>query len=97
MGIFYWSTIVFLLLNLLLGLVRVVRGPEPADRVLAAQLFGTVGVAILLLLARAQDEPALRDVGLVLALAAPLVAISFAGAQRDGSSRNEEAGIGGRE
>lgn len=77
MAIFYWTVILFLILNLLLGLVRVVRGPRPADRVLAAQLFGTMGVAILLLLAQAQDESALRDVGLVLALAAPLVAISF--------------------
>lgn len=77
MDTFYWLTTLFLLLNLLLGLGRVVRGPAPADRMLAAQLFGTVGVALLLVLAEADSTPALRDVALVLALLAPVAAVAF--------------------
>lgn len=77
MDVFYWGLALFLLLNLLLGLARVVRGPRRADRMLAAQLFGTIGVAILLLLAEAEGNPALRDVALVLALVAPIAAVTF--------------------
>lgn len=67
----------FLLLNVVAGLVRVARGPTPADRILAAQLFGTTGVAILLLLAQALEQPALRDVALTFALLAAVTVAAF--------------------
>ena len=41
----------FILAMVALGLVRIVRGPDTADRMMAAQLLGTGGVAILLLFA----------------------------------------------
>lgn len=66
-----------LLLTLLVGLVRVWRGPTPADRMLAAQLFGTTGVATLLILAESQAQPALRDVALVLVTLASLGTVGF--------------------
>ncbi|MDO8863101.1 monovalent cation/H+ antiporter complex subunit F [Haliea sp. E1-2-M8] len=66
-----------LLFLLLLGLLRIWRGPAPADRMLASQLFGTTGVALLLVLAESQAEPALRDVALVLALLAVLSTVAF--------------------
>jgi multicomponent Na+:H+ antiporter subunit F len=44
---------------------------------LAAQLFGTTGVAILLLLAQGLGQPALRDVALVFALFAGVAAVAF--------------------
>ena len=66
-----------LLLVLLAGLLRVMRGPTQADRMLAAQLFGTVGVAVLMLLAVLQEQPALLNAALVLALLAPLMLIAF--------------------
>src|ERR687891_907285 len=74
-----WHTTLalFLLLNLVAGLARVWRGPTPADRMLAAQLFGTTGVAILLLLAEGSSVPALRDVALALALLATLATVVF--------------------
>lgn len=84
----------FLLLNVAAGLVRVVRGPTPADRMLAAQLFGTTGVAILLLLAEALDERALRDAALVFALLAAVLAVTFVkrgrGAPRTDASLPED-------
>ena len=52
----------FLLLNLGAGMWRVLRGPTAADRMPAAQLFGTTAVAILLLLAEVTGSAALRDV-----------------------------------
>ena len=66
-----------LLVSILVGLARVERGPTPADRMLAAQLFGTTGVAILLLLAEAMEIPALRDVALVFPLLAAMAVVAF--------------------
>lgn len=68
----------FLLLTLLIALVRIWRGPTPADRMLASQLFGTTGVSILLVLAHAQSMPALMDVALTLAVLSVLAIIAFA-------------------
>ncbi|MBS3973502.1 MAG: pH regulation protein F [Actinobacteria bacterium] len=65
------------LLTMLLGFLRIEMGPTPTDRMLAAQLFGTSGVAVLLLLAEAHSLPALRDAALVLALLAAITGIAF--------------------
>ncbi|MFN3987568.1 MAG: monovalent cation/H+ antiporter complex subunit F [Rhodocyclaceae bacterium] len=66
-----------LMLSLLVGLVRVWRGPGFGDRMLAAQLLGTTGIALLLVLATTLNSPALRDVALVLALLALLAVLAF--------------------
>lgn len=66
-----------LLATIIIGLVRVERGPSPADRMLAAQLFGTSGVAMLLLLSVGLDMPSLRDVALVFALLAAMTVVAF--------------------
>ncbi len=73
----YLALALFLLLNLGAGLWRVLRGPTAADRMLAAQLFGTTAVAMLLLFAEADDNAALRDVALVFALLAAVTAVAF--------------------
>lgn len=57
----YAALALFLLLNLGAGMWRVLRGPTASDRMLAAQLFGTTAVAILLL-AEVTGSAALRDV-----------------------------------
>lgn len=68
----------FLLVNLLAALIRVGRGPTAADRMLAALLFGSTGVGILVLLAGAGFGMPLVDVALVLALLAAIAGIAFA-------------------
>ncbi|WP_019558628.1 monovalent cation/H+ antiporter complex subunit F [Thioalkalivibrio sp. ALE12] len=77
MSLFYLAAALFLLGTILLGLVRVLRGPGSGDRMLAAQLFGTTGVTILLLLSLALDASALVDVALVFALLAVVAAVAF--------------------
>lgn len=77
MSDFYLLVAAFLLLNILLGLWRVVRGPRPADRMMSAQLFGTTGLAIVLLLGEASGQRSAADVGLVFALLAALSAVAF--------------------
>lgn len=66
-----------LLLTLAAGLLRVVIGPTPTDRLMAAQLMGTTGIATLLVLAPVLRVPALVDVALVFALLAAVAAAAF--------------------
>lgn len=72
------SVALFLLANLVAALVAAARGPTPADRMLTALLFGSTGVGVLVLLARAMRLPALVDVALTLALLAAIAGIAFA-------------------
>jgi multicomponent Na+:H+ antiporter subunit F len=73
----YFGLAVFLLVNLIAGLFRILRGPTPADGMLAAQLFGTTGVAVVLLLSQGMQRPALRDVALVFSLLATVATVAF--------------------
>jgi multicomponent Na+:H+ antiporter subunit F len=66
-----------LLLTIAAGMIRIMRGPSAADRMQAAQLFGTTGVAILLLLTYALEMPALTNVALVFALLGAVAAVAF--------------------
>jgi len=67
----------FVLVTVALGLVRILRGPGDADRIMAAQLLGTGGIAALLLLAAAMSVRAAVDVALILALLAAFVTVAF--------------------
>jgi multicomponent Na+:H+ antiporter subunit F len=67
-----------------LSLLRLLRHPSDIDRILSAQLIGTGGVAILLLIGAASDEPAAIDVALTLALLAALASIAFVKAAESG-------------
>lgn len=79
----------FLLLNLVAALMRVARGPTPADRMLTALLFGSTGVGVLLLLAYAGGAPALVDVALTLALLAAIAGVAFARRAWQGADREQ--------
>lgn len=80
------AAILFLVLNLAAGLVRVARGPTPADRMQATLLFGSTTVG-LLLLGQWLKQPALYDVALLFVLLAAILSIAFVGLP---PSRNEE-------
>ena len=71
-----------------LGLIRALRGPGNADRMMAAQLLGTGGIAGLLLLGTATGAGATADVALTLALLATFAAIAFV---KKGSPRSPDA------
>lgn len=66
-----------LLISIGAGLWRILRGPGRADRLLAIQLFGTTGTALLLLMAHWQEQPELLDSALVLALLAAVVSAAL--------------------
>lgn len=67
----------FIVAMVALGLHRIVRGPTETDRMMAAQLLGTGGVAALLLLAVASQTPSIVDVALLLALLAAFASMAF--------------------
>ena len=60
-----------------LGLARILWGPGDADRMMAAQLLGTGGVATLLLLGAATGVGGAVDVALTLALLAAFASVAF--------------------
>ncbi len=79
------SVALLVLATVVAGLVRVLRGPGIADRVMAAQLLGTGGIAALLLLDAATGTPGLTDAALTLALLAAFATVALVrGAPGDG-------------
>ena len=82
----------FVLSMVAVGLARILRGPGDADRMMAAQLLGTGGIAALLLLGAATGEEAVVDVALTLALLAAFASIAFVKALPAASGDDAAAG-----
>jgi multicomponent Na+:H+ antiporter subunit F len=78
MADFFLAAAGLVLAMVALGLARILWGPGDADRIMAAQLLGTGGIAALLLLSEATSVPAAVDVALTLALLAAFIAVAFA-------------------
>ena len=77
MNTFLMVAAIITLATITIGFVRVLLGPHKADRMIAAQLFGTSGVAWILLFAYATDIPGLSNIAMILALLAAIAAIAF--------------------
>jgi multicomponent Na+:H+ antiporter subunit F len=79
------------LLAVAASLIRIYRGPTPADRIMGAQLAGTGGIAVVLLIGFAGAERAALDVALILALLAAFASVGFVkAASADGAGDPEE-------
>ncbi len=68
---------IFILMTVAVGLARILRGPADADRMMAAQLLGTGGVAALLLVGVVVGEDAVLNVALTIALLAAFASVTF--------------------
>jgi multicomponent Na+:H+ antiporter subunit F len=88
MSVFLLGAAAFVLAMVALGLGRILRGPGDADRMMAAQLLGTGGIAALLLGGAATGEPARGDVALTLAVLATFASIAFV---KKGTARSVDA------
>ena len=81
----------FILCTVAVGLVRVLSGPGDADRIMAAQLLGTGGIASLLLVAFVTEARGVDDIALGLAVLAAFASVAFvvsaAPAEADNSSQ----------
>ena len=88
-----------LALSLGLVLVRLLRGPSLADRVVALDLLAVLGVSLLALLGLRYQQPALLDVAILLGLVGFVGSVAFARIMESG--RLEEAsprsGVAGRD
>lgn len=89
MAEFLLGAAAFILGMVALGLARVLRGPTDADRMMAAQLLGTGGIAAVLLLGEATGESATVDVALTIALLAAFASFAFVKARSTSSSPGE--------
>ena len=75
MNNFFLTCIIILAVLILLCLVRAIRGPKIADRIMASNMIGTLTVAIILLLAVYINESYIIDVALVYAVISFLAVI----------------------
>jgi multicomponent Na+:H+ antiporter subunit F len=89
---FLIASLGFILAMLALGLIRILRGPGDADRIMATQLIGTGGIAALLLLGAVTDAPAAVDVALTLALLATFASVAFVRSLKTNDSASAEGG-----
>ncbi len=67
-----------LMLAIGLGFVRLLRGPNTADRVVALDLMTVIGIGVLAVLAMSSNQAVVLDVAIVLALLAFLGTVAFA-------------------
>jgi multicomponent Na+:H+ antiporter subunit F len=77
MAEFLLGAALFVLAMVALGFARILRGPSDADRMMAAQLIGTGGIAALLLIGAATATDPIVDVALTLALLAAFASVAF--------------------
>lgn len=68
----------FILIVTAVALWRVLRSGIVAERMMAVQLLGTGGAAVLLLIGTVMETPAASDVALLLALFAAFACVAFA-------------------
>lgn len=61
-----------------LALIRLIRGPSLADRVVALDLFATLTIGVSAVYAVATDRSAYLDIAVILALIAFLGTVAFA-------------------
>jgi multicomponent Na+:H+ antiporter subunit F len=95
MASFLFGAASFVLAMVALGLLVILRRPAEVDHMMAAQLLGTGGVAILLLLAVAAEASPIVDVALLLALFAAFAAVAFVRSASDRESEVPETASGG--
>ena len=91
---FLAATAGFVMLTVVVGFARILYGPGDADRVMAAQLLGTSGIASLLLIGVARELPAAVDVALTLAMLAAFASIAFVKGAT--AAQDEDTGEGPR-
>lgn len=85
---FLLAASIFILATVAVGLIRVLRGPGNAERMMAAQLIGSGGIASLLTAGTATGVSAATDLALTLALLATFASIAFV---KKGTPRSPDA------
>jgi multicomponent Na+:H+ antiporter subunit F len=84
-----FSLVATLLLSMGLTLARCLKGPTIYDRILAANLFGTLTVVLIALLSLEKQDMAYIDIALLYAMINFITTIAFLRYFRDGSFKKE--------
>ena len=95
MASFLFGAAGFVLAMVALGLFVILQRPAEVDHMMATQLLGTGGVAILLLMAAAAEMSAIVDVALLLALFAAFAVVAFVRSASGQEKRSTRATSGG--
>lgn len=66
------------LFSALFILYRVIRGPSPADRIIAVDILGVLSIGILALLGLHHDQGFFMDIALIWALLSFVASLAFA-------------------
>lgn len=90
MSSFLLVSAILVLASIAIGLVRILYSRQAADCMMAAQLVGTGGIAVLLLVAVATETAPTGDVALMLALLAAFASVAFVGGMRGTGSKAAE-------
>jgi len=73
-----WVVIPIICLSLLIILIRFIKGPDVADRVIALDLIIIAGVGLIGVFSLVSKDPTFLDTAMILALIAFLSTIAFA-------------------
>jgi multicomponent Na+:H+ antiporter subunit F len=90
MNLVFLSAAGALLATILVGLAQVFRQPGRADSLLAVLLFGTTGVALVLLMGRGLGMQRASDIALVFALLGAVLAVAFVARGWPNNTQREE-------
>ena len=100
-GIFFLICIIILALLIIGCLIRAIKGPKIADRIMAANMIGTLAMAIMLLLAVYLNASYIADVCLVYAvisfLAVVVITKIYVGLYREEKAKKETGEQPGKE
>lgn len=73
--ILFVAALVFLAVMIILCLIRAIRGPKVADRIVATNMMGTMVMVIIAILAIMLDEGYLADICIIYAMISFLAVI----------------------
>jgi multicomponent Na+:H+ antiporter subunit F len=75
----YFDYVIFpiLAVSVILVMIRLFKGPQVVDRVIALDLIITIGIALITVYSIRSTEPVLLDVAMIFALIAFLGTIAF--------------------
>jgi len=77
-GIMYICALTCLAVGILFGLLRAIRGPRVADRIMGINMIGTMTISALAIVSRLLDESWLLDVCIIYGMISFLAVVVLA-------------------
>ena len=87
-----WAYLIILAILMLFCIIRAVKGPRNSDRILAANIVGSIGNAIIAGLATIYDQNFLADVAILYAMLSFAAVVVLSRIVRGVHEENKEEG-----